>query len=236
MKFKQLARFATKWSAAGIGLAAFSYGTYAVTTFLRYGRPRRSKGPTADPLLDTFMPNYEVVDRHSVRIAVPNDVVLTAAAEMDIEKYPVIRAIFKSRERILGGKPDNTIRPCGLLAEMQSFGWHVLAEIPGREIVVGAVTKPWEPNPIFRGLAPDEFTNFKDPGYVKIIWTLRADAVGSTESIFRTETRAVGTDGEARKKFRRYWSLVSPGIIAIRSVMLPAVKAEAERRWRANAA
>jgi hypothetical protein len=229
-------RFATKWSAACIGLAAFSYVTYAVTTFLRYGRPRRSKGSKADSLLDVFMPDYEVVDRHSVRIAVPADVVLTAAAEVDIEKCPLIRAIFKSRELILGGEPDNTIRPCGLLAEMQSLGWRVLAEIPGHEIVVGAVTKPWEPNPVFRGLAPDEFTNFRDPGYVKIIWTLRADAVGSTESIFRTETRAVGTDGEARKKFRRYWSLVSPGIIAIRSVMLPAVKAEAERRWRANAA
>ncbi|HMF01056.1 MAG TPA: hypothetical protein VKK06_14305 [Terriglobia bacterium] len=236
MKSKQLARFATKWSAVGISLAAFSYATYAATTFLRYGRPRRSKGSKADPVLDIFMPNYEVVDRHSVRIAVPAEVVLTAAAEVDIEKCPLIRAIFKSRELILGGKPDNTIRPCGLLAEMQSLGWRVLAEIPGREIVVGAVTQPWEPNPVFRGLAPDEFTNFKDPGYVKIIWTLRADAVASNESIFRTETRAVGTDGEARKKFRRYWSLLSPGIVAIRSVMLPAVKAEAERRWGANAA
>jgi len=236
MKSKQLTRLAMKWSAASIGLVAFSYATYVVTTFLRYGRPKRSKKSKADPLLDIFMPNYEVADRHSVRIAVPAEVVLTAAAEVDIEKCPLIRAIFKSRELILGGKPDNTIRPCGLLAEMQSLGWRVLAEIPGREIIVGAVTKPWEPNPVFRGLAPDEFTNFKDPGYVKIIWTLRADAVGSTESIFRTETRAVGTDGEARKKFRRYWSLVSPGIIAIRSVMLPAVKAEAERRWRANAA
>jgi hypothetical protein len=236
MKSKQLARFATKWSAAGIGLAAFSYATYAVTTFLRYGRPGRSKESDADAVLDIFMPNYEVVDRHSVRIAAPANVVLTAATEVDIEKCPLIRAIFKSRELILGGKPDNTIRPRGLLAEMQSLGWRVLAEIPGREIVVGAVTKPWEPNPVFRGLAPDEFTKFKDPGYVKIIWTLRADAIGSTESIFRTETRAVGTDGEARKRFRRYWSLLSPGIVAIRSVMLPAVKAEAERRWEANAA
>jgi hypothetical protein len=236
MKSKQLARFAAKWSAAGVGLAAFSYATYAATAFLRYGRPRRSKGSNADSVLDIFMPNYEVVDRHSVRIAAPADVVLTAATEINIEKYPLIRAIFKSRELILGGEPDKTIRPRGLLAEVQSLGWRVLAELPGREIVIGAFTKPWEPNPVFRGLAPDEFTKFKDPGYVKIIWTLRADAVGNTESIFRTETRAVATDSEARKKFRRYWTLLSPGIVAIRSVMLPAVKAEAERRGGANAA
>jgi hypothetical protein len=220
----------------GIGLAAVSYAGYAATTFLRYGRPRRGKGSNADAVLDVFMPNYDVVDRHSVRVAAPADIVLIAATEVDIEKCAVIRAIFKGREFILGSEHDNTLRPRALLAEMQSLGWRVLAELPGREFVMGAVTKPWEPNPVFRGLTPDEFTKFQERGYVKIAWTLRADAVGNTESVFRTETRAVATDAEARKKFRRYWSLLSPGIIAIRSVMLPAVKGEAERRWRGTAA
>ena len=72
---------------------------------------------------------------------------------------------------------------------------------------------------------------FQEPGYVKIIWTLRANPDRNGQSIFRTETRAVATDVEARRKFRRYWAFLSPGIIAIRRVMLPAVKAEAERRW-----
>ena len=153
MNSKQLTRFATKWFALGIGLAAFSNATYAATTFIRYGRPTRSKG----------------------------------------------------------------------------------SKLSRREFVVGAITKPWEANPIFRGLAPDEFTKFEKPGYVKIAWTLRADAVGNVESVFRTETRAIATDVEARRKFRRYWSFFSPGITAIRSVMLPAVKAEAVRRFRANA-
>ena len=43
------------------------------------------------------------------------------------------------------------------------------------------------------------------------------------------ETRVIATDATARAKFRRYWSLVSPGIIAIRWVMLQPVKREAER-------
>ena len=118
-----------------------------------------------------------------------------------------------------------------LLEEMKELGWGVLAELPGREIVMGAITKPWEPNPVFRALPPDEFQEFQEPGYVKIVWTLRAKSVRNGQSIFRTETRAVATDVEARRKFRRYWAFLSPGIIAIRRVMLPAVKAEAERRW-----
>jgi hypothetical protein len=95
---------------------------------------------------------------------------------------------------------------------------------------MGAVTKPWEANVVFRSLPPNEFATFNEPGYVKIAWTLRADANSPTNSVFRTETRAVPTDAMARRKFRRYWSLLSPGIIAIRWMMLRPLKAEAERR------
>jgi hypothetical protein len=111
-----------------------------------------------------------------------------------------------------------------------SLGWRVLAEVPGRELVVGAVTLPWEANVKFHGLSPGEFAAFNEPGYVKIVWTLRADPIGASESVFRTETRAIATDASARATFRRYWSLLSPGIIVIRWVMLEPVKREAERR------
>ena len=77
------------------------------------------------------------------------------------------------------------------------------AEVPGREIVVGGVTKPWEANPTFRALPPDEFQGFCEHDYVKIVWTLRADPVGTAESIFRTETRVITTNPAARAKFRR---------------------------------
>jgi hypothetical protein len=57
------------------------------------------------------------------------------------------------------------------------------------------------------------FAAFAEPDYVKIVWMLRADPIGDTASIFRPETRAIATDLVARSKFRRYWSLLSPGII-----------------------
>jgi hypothetical protein len=54
--------------------------------------------------------------------------------------------------------------------------------------------------------------------------------------MFRTETRAVGTDPAARARFRRYWSLVSPGVFLIRRLSLAPIRAEAERRARRAAA
>ena len=118
------------------------------------------------------------------------------------------------------------------MADMQSLGWGVLAEMPGREVIVGAVTKPWEANVSFRALPPDQFAAFDEPGYVKIILTIRADPIGATDSIFRTETRAIATDRTSRVRFRRYWSFLSPGIIVIRWAVLGLVKDDAERRAR----
>jgi len=83
---------------------------------------------------------------------------------------------------------------------------------------------------VFRPLPPEDFARFADPGYVKIAWTIRADADGDGRSIFRTETRVVATDPTARAKFRRYWSLASPGIILIRWLMLNPVRHAAEQR------
>ena len=91
----------------------------------------------------------------------------------------------------------------------------------------------WQSDVVFRALPPDQFKTFNEPGFVKIVWTPRADPVDDSKSVFRTETRAVATDEQARRKFRRYWALASPGIFVIRLLSLMPLKAEAERRVRA---
>ena len=93
---------------------------------------------------------------------------------------------------------------------------------------MGAVTQPWLADVVFRALSPEMFREFREPGYVKIAWTLRADPGGEDWTIFRTETRAVATDKTARARFRWYWARFSPGIILIRWMLLRRLKAEAE--------
>jgi hypothetical protein len=181
-------------------------------------------------LLDCFMPVYDVVERHHIWVDAPAAVTLIAAREQDLFRLPLVRAVFKTRELVMRATPDERPQPRGLFAATQALGWGVLAEQPDREFVVGAVTKPWEPNVTFQALPPDQFAAFSQPGFVKIAWTLRADPVGDTSSIFRTETRAVATDRTARDRFRRYWALVSPGIALIRRLSLAPLKRDAERR------
>jgi hypothetical protein len=155
---------------------------------------------------------------------------LAAAREQDLFGLPFVRAIFKAREIVLGATPDNRTQPRGLVATVQALGWGILAEGPDRELVAGAVTQPWEANVTFHALPPEQFAAFSQPGFVKIVWTLRADPLGEESSIFRTETRAIATDATARARFRRYWAFVSPGIALIRRLSLQPLKRDAERR------
>ena len=223
------ARSAGQWLSMSAGIAAAAYATYTGVTWLRYGHPSSPAPEDQDPLLDRFMPVYDIAERHHIRVAAPADVTFIAACETDLQESPIARVIFRAREVILGSDADAVARPTGLFALTQSLGWRVLAEVPTREVVMGAATRPWEANVTFRGVPPDEFAAFDEAGYVKIAWTLRADPLSPIESVFRTETRVIATDATARAKFRRYWSLVSPGIIAIRWVMLQPVKRAAER-------
>jgi len=232
MRTKSRIRSALRLAATVVGASAGAYGMYAAMTWLRYGRPRTAGDYQHDTLLDRFMPIYEVVERHHIRVCAPAAVTLAAAGEQDLFKLPLVRTIFRTRELVLGAKPDDGSQPPGLLAAARALGWGVLADVPDREVVVGAVTQPWEANVTFQALAPDEFAAFSAPGFVKIAWTLRADPVDDETSIFRTETRAIATDARARARFRQYWAFASPGIALIRRLSLRPLKRDAERRAR----
>jgi hypothetical protein len=223
-------RSSGRWLAGAAALTAATYGLYAAAVWLRYGQHPEPTADERDPHLDEFMPRYEVVERHHIEIAAPADLVMAAAREMDVAQSRISRAIFKARQLAMGAapEPDRTTR--GIIDETMALGWGVLADVPGREIVMGAVTKPWEGDVKFVAVPPDQFASFAEPGFVKIVWTLRADSRGPSTSIFRTETRVLATDDDARSRFRKYWAFVSPGIWLIRRMTLGPLKADAERR------
>jgi hypothetical protein len=217
--------------AAGAAAAALAGLGYAGWTWWRYGRPAAVTG-APDPLLDRFMPRYEVRERQETRVAAPPEITWAVARSLDLWRSPLVRGIFRARELLLGSEPGAAGRPSDFLAEVLALGWRVLAEEPGEELVMGAVTRPWEANVVFRGVPPEEFAGFAEPGYARIAWTLSVTPAGPAGSIFRTETRVATTDAESRRRFRRYWTLLSAGIVLIRYEALRLVRCEAERRAR----
>ncbi len=223
--------------AGGLALLAAPFAAYIATTWYRYGRSQATGGGGARNSThpDRFMPAPAVDERHEIDVDAPASFTFDAACEMDLNRSPIVRAIFALRTlpaRLQGPVPQPRSAP--LLTETQSLGWRILAQTE-HEVVVGAVTQPWRAHVKFRGLDPDAFAGFAEPGFAKIVWTLEAEPLGAATSRFRTRTRVSTTDPRSRTRFRRYWAFVSPGIRLIRLESLRLVKAEAERRFRAAA-
>jgi len=224
-----------RWFALGAGVAVAAYVCHTVVTFGRYGHPS-GRVRRRDAALDRLLPECEVAERHCIFVTAPAGITYAAMTSLDLQSSAIVAAIFKVRELVLGGHPQEESVHLGLVDQAKAWGWGVLAEDPGREIVFGAVTRPWVAEPIFRALPPDEFTQFHEPGFVKIAWTLRVFPLGSTKSLAWTETRVVTTDPISYARFRKYWALVSPGVVLIRLLALRQVKAVAERRPSAGKA
>ena len=218
-----------------IGLRAGALSILAGAGYLAMHWRRRGQRHAAlapDLLLDRFMPEYDVREQHDVHVLAPAEVTYGTALTLNIYNSAVIRAVFRARERMLrAGHRKAPPIETPFVEHMISRGWAVLAEEQRREIVLGAITKAWEPNPQFEPIPAASFASFSHPKSVKIAWSVSVEALPDGESIFRTETRVQPTDAEARRRFRRYWVVVLPGVRLIRREALRLVKAAAEDAW-----
>jgi hypothetical protein len=220
-----------RYGAAAAGAGVLGFGAWSAVAWVRYGHVDPTRHPR-DELLDRFLPNPEVDEYHQIKVGAPAAITVAAAKETDLQSGPIAKAIFWLRAipALLRGEPFRPEGSKGIVAETLGLGWGVLAEEPDREIVVGAYTQPWHEQVTFRPLPPEQFASFDQPGYVKIAWALAAEPLGPNESLLVTRTRAVATDPQARRRFRRYWAPMSAGIILIRYAGLPRMRKEAERR------
>ena len=105
---------------------------------------------------------------------------------------------------------------------MVGIGFVQLGERLAEELVVGAIGRFWS----LTGNRPrptDDFSAFSEPGYAKAAmnFTVRPEGAGSR---ITTETRVVGTDADAKRKFRRYWLVIRLGSGAIRRSWLKAIR------------
>jgi hypothetical protein len=184
--------------------------------------------------LDRFIPTPDVRERHATLVKAPTELVLQVARDLDMQSLTVVRAIFWLRTKLMGAKDTPSARGVGLVALTQSLGWGALLDRPGRAYVSGAACQPWKADVVFTPIVPEEFATYAEPDRVKIVWSLETEALEPELTRLSTETRVAATDEQARVKFLRYWRVARIGIVAIRHLLLPAARREAERRWRAG--
>ena len=153
-----------------------------------------------------MIPEWDVRTRRSIPLVAPRERVWGALHETTLGEMPVVRLLFRARG--LPAAPDRGI--------LELEGFRRLAEDAGRELVVGAVGKPWTPR---GGLVREaDPAGFSEPGYARMALNVTYD--GST---LATETRVATTDGRSRRLFRAYWLVVGPFSGVVRDAWLRAI-------------
>jgi hypothetical protein len=181
--------------------------------------------------LDELLPHWDFRERHGRVVAAPARDVYAAIGAVTLAEMALVRVLFaiRSLPASLAGRrglPSNRAEP--LLAQMLDFGFTVLAEEPGLEIVFGGVAQMWKHGgELVRVRDAEEFRAFHRAGYVKVAMNFLVETQAQSARI-DTVTRVLATDAASRHGFRCYWLVIRPGSGAIRRTWLRAIARRAE--------
>jgi len=182
-------------------------------------------------LLDEVMPHCEFHERHELWVPASPPEAYEAVRAVSASEIRLIGPLM--RLRMLGRWPGRLDTRAPLLGELERRGFVRLAERRDEEVAYGAIGRFWSPTGN-RPIAVGSFTAFSEPGYAKAAmnFAVRAERGGSR---ITTETRILGTDPDASRKFRLYWLLIRPGSGAIRRSWLKAIRRRLERTRQESA-
>jgi hypothetical protein len=156
--------------------------------------------------------------------------IATPRTQLDQFASPLFRTLTWIRR---GGRhsPESILNPTEnvpLLEVATKTAFLVLAEEPGREIVLGtAVMVPAEFRATKR-LVPEDFRAVQQPGFAIAMMNFVVEDDGAEVCLVSTETRIRATDPSARRRFAAYWRMIYPGSALIRRMWLRAIKKRAE--------
>jgi len=182
----------------------------------------------AGSLLDRYLPEFDVRERHSRVLHADVEAVHAALGQADLTGIPVVRALLALRAlpgrlRARLGGPATPVPPPFTLADMPRAGWTALAEGP-EEVAFGTLTRPWRlGNEAPLVVDRESFAAFSTPGYAKIAFSIRADPEGPHRTRVTTETRVATTDPRSKRRVTAYWVVVGPVSALIRRLILRAL-------------
>ena len=190
-------------------------------------------------LLDEVMPRYDVVERHATRVRASPAVVYAAIWEADLIAGPVTRsllalralpaAILAPRDALVEWR-ERRARRGGRLADVESFGFRIVAERAPDELVIGALGRFWMPRSRLCGdVSTADFAAGPPRGFALAGWNFMVTARADGRTELRTETR-VWCAPDVRARFRAYWLVIRPWSGLIRHAMLREIRLRAERK------
>jgi hypothetical protein len=216
-----------------VALVVFLVGALGARHEL-HGSPLANYVAQPTSKLDEFAPIYQFSETASIPVRASAGRVYDAILRVTAAEVPVYRTLAWMRRGGVSGPvsvlnpPDN--EPLVRVATRTSF--LMLAEVPGREFVMGAVVMAPEGVKLAAGRTPESFKALTSPGFAKAAMAFIIEPQGPGLCLLRTETRVHATDPASRDVFTRYWTVIAPGSLLIRHMWLRAIKVRAEASTR----
>lgn len=186
-------------------------------------------------LLERFLPDYDVRERHTMAISAAPDDLYCAIGTADLARHPIARALLLARavpsalsRKGARGRVRHARAPLTIDA-LCRLGFAVLGTDPPREIVLGLTGRFWRPAGGLMRTDPATFTESPPVGAAQAAWSFSVEPLDAGSSTLATETRVRCSDAASRRRFRLYWLFVRPGSAMIRRYMLDAIRHEATR-------
>lgn len=203
-------------------------------------------------LADEFLPVFDVSDEAAVVVDADSATTWQTLMNTDLiavgQRRPLVgvlgavRALPEIANNLLRGvrtpdAPDRlTLRETSELPASRG-GFTLLGERAQDEIALGLVGKFWRPVIEYAEVKPDGFKAFDLPGYAKTVYALGVRPLEGDRTLLWAVMRTATTDEQARRWFRRYWTLgVGSGAHALVGGLLDVVREDAERVSSALAA
>lgn len=195
-------------------------------------------------MLDRYLPHFDAALRHGTVIpGSPEDAyawlarfdfaqacVDTGRAVADMRAMPPFIAGLARRAQRL---PPGTRF---ILEDALRNGFVLLAEKPGRHVVLGAVGKLWKPKFELLELSRDEFAAFDAPKYVKAVVGFLVLPYGENRALVKFESRFLATDDSARAHFLRSWRAEEPAVTFFMRRVVQSLRGVAKEQRDAAAA
>jgi hypothetical protein len=172
------------------------------------------------PLIDDWLPEFDIGERHDVAVPLAPDRALQLALSSPAAPDRIVRALISARGM---ASRDETIE--------RFFAAHrfVALDRSPTEWVAGAVGAVWRPRGgLVRLDDAEAWRTATVPGTIKGVVDFRAEAIPGGSRL-TTETRVKAMDERARRAFRSYWLAIGPFSALIRRRWLAAVIASAKR-------
>ena len=218
-------------------LAVVAAGTVAAALALLLPPPRARRSARGATRLDAFVPEFQFSEFHERTVHATPERIDRAIRTVAAEEIRLFRLLTRIRNpgSLWSRQPESILNPPAkepILEVAKRSGFVLLAEDPGRELVLGTlVVRP----PGVRVSVPDDpaetgrrFAALSAPGSAKAAMNFRLERQPDGTCRLTTETRIFATDRDTARRFAVYWRFIHPGSALLRVMWLRAIASRAE--------